>query len=94
MPSNSPQHLSVSLEQLGASVEQKAWDIFHAALEPVIRAGKMGAVVFQFQLSFLDSKVNRDYVEHCRKMLSPGLTMAVEFRNRAWYTGEGEGLGH
>ncbi len=64
------------------------WDIFHAAIEPVLRAGRMGCVVFQFQLSFQDTQQNRAYVEHCREMLNAAVPMAVEFRNRKWFTGE------
>ncbi|GAX79803.1 hypothetical protein CEUSTIGMA_g7243.t1 [Chlamydomonas eustigma] len=81
-----PHDAVVTLQQLGDAGEKLAWDLFHAALAPVIACNKMGCVVFQFQLSFLDTVKNRSYVEHCRKMLSAFIPMAVEFRNRAWFS--------
>ncbi|KAG2496693.1 hypothetical protein HYH03_005110 [Edaphochlamys debaryana] len=76
---------TVSLEELGAEVEAVVWEVFHACLEPVIKAQRMGAVVFQFQLGVKPGPEARRHVEHCRRMLSPRLPMAVEFRNRAWF---------
>ncbi len=84
---HSPHHHAVTLQQLGRAGEQLVWDAFHAALRPIVRAARMGCVVFQFQLSFLDTGSNRAHVEHCREMLDPDLAMAVEFRNRSWFTG-------
>ena len=90
-------HLSISLSlplcgtQLPAGAEQELWAHFHAALEPVHSAGRMGLVVFQFHLSYAPCDEHRAYVLHCRRRLQPKLRMAVEFRNRAWLTGD-EGL--
>lgn len=50
-PGTAPQQ-PVSRQQLGAEGEQLVWDAFHDALSPVVQAGRMGCVVFQFQLSF------------------------------------------
>lgn len=48
--------------RLGAScppaAEDACWRCFHAALEPLYQAGKLGAVVFQFHLSFTPSQAN------------------------------------
>ena len=48
--------------RLGAScppvAEDSCWRLFHAALEPLYQAGKLGAVIFQFHLSFQPSPAN------------------------------------
>ncbi|KXZ47375.1 hypothetical protein GPECTOR_36g96 [Gonium pectorale] len=79
--------VTLSLEQLGPELEAAVWGAFHACLEPVMKAGRMGCVVFQFQLSFKPCPDSRAHVEHCRRRLDPRVPMAVEFRNRAWFAG-------
>ncbi|MEW5319310.1 MAG: hypothetical protein WDW38_010470 [Sanguina aurantia] len=89
-----PAHLQqsdrlVSLSQLPLHSQQQLWDSFHAGVEPARKAGKLGAVVFQFQLSFKPCMVNEEHVRQCRRMLLPDVDMAVEFRCRSWFTDPG-----
>lgn len=51
----------------------------------------MGVVLFQFQLSFSPTHANGSLLRHLRSCLHKDLHMAIEFRNRAWFTGH-EGL--
>jgi hypothetical protein len=55
VPSHVLPNQAVTLQQLGEAGEKLAWDIFHTALAPVLACERMGCVVFQFQLSFLDT---------------------------------------
>jgi uncharacterized protein YecE (DUF72 family) len=75
----------MTLAQLGQDRVDALWAAFHACIEPISRAGKLGAVVFQFHLNFSPSVDNRLHVRWCREKLDKGLAMAVEFRNRDWF---------
>ena len=66
-----------------ASCKDALWGRFADALEPLITAGKLGLVIFQFPPWFLPNHENRRHIEECRSRL-PGLRLAVEFRNRYW----------
>lgn len=52
-----------------------------------MQVGKLGAVVFQFQLSFKPCMAHEEHIRQCRKMLLPDIDMAVELRCRSWFTG-------
>ena len=73
-----------------ASMQPRAkdalWERFNVALAPIIDAGKLGCVVFQFHLSQPPSESLRAHVLDCQARLS-GARVAVEFRNRDWITG-------
>ena len=75
----------VGLEALPAAAVDALWRSFHASLEPLAAAGKLGLVIFQFQSSFAPSPTNRALIAACRDRLDAQLLMAVEFRNRAWF---------
>lgn len=79
-----PPNKRIALSQIGDEQVQGLWDRFHRSLQPAIAAGKMGAVVFQFQLNVVPSPEAMEHVEYCARKLLPGLRMAVEFRNRLW----------
>jgi uncharacterized protein YecE (DUF72 family) len=84
-------------EALGHSVSEKnlyyadfppeildeLWRRFRLALEPLDRAGKLRAVLFQFPPWFMCRRANFQHIERCAKMLE-GYHVAVEFRNRTW----------
>ena len=79
----------VNYSDLCEAAREDLWTRFHAALEPLRDAGKLGCVVFQFHLSsFGPNRTNRTHVEHLRSRLSPRIRMAVEFRDRAWIQGD------
>lgn len=63
--------------------------VIFAHCTPWPQAGRLGCVVFQFQLSFKPSAANKAYVLRCRSMLRADVAMAVEFRSRAWFAGQG-----
>ena len=58
---------------------------FRAALEPLQREDKLGAVLLQFPYSFRNTKENAYYLQHCAKQLAD-LPYIVEFRHSSWIT--------
>ena len=75
----------VYLKDVDPEVTGKAWDRFHAALEPLRQAGKIGAILLQFPPWFPISRANKDYIVACAERAAP-LRVCVEFRNRTWMT--------
>ncbi|MBX6377833.1 MAG: DUF72 domain-containing protein [Clostridia bacterium] len=59
---------------------------FVEALEPLRRAGKLGAVLLQFPPWFVHNAGNRTYLAWLAGLLRP-LRVAVEFRHRSWFSG-------
>jgi uncharacterized protein YecE (DUF72 family) len=59
------------------------WDRFLAALQPLVDAGKLGALLFQFPPWFTIGKSKRDYIIECAKRAAP-IPICVEFRNKTW----------
>ncbi|KAL4444143.1 hypothetical protein ABPG75_011880 [Micractinium tetrahymenae] len=74
------------LSAMPEGVEAACWRRFHAALEPLYQAGKLGLVVFLFHLSFQPSQQNLQYILRCRAQLDPRFRMAAEVRCRRWFT--------
>lgn len=56
---------------------------FREALLPLHRAGKLGAVLFQFPVWFPISPENKEHLIHLRRAFLP-YRLAVEFRNATW----------
>jgi uncharacterized protein YecE (DUF72 family) len=67
------------------AVAEQAWDRFLAALEPLRRAGKLGAILMQFPQWFPISRANKDYIVACAGRVAPR-RICVEFRNHTWMT--------
>ena len=57
------------------------------AIEPLIEAGRLDAVLFKFPYSFQYSPDNRKYLDRVLKTFKDVPT-AVEFRKSDWYTGK------
>lgn len=66
---------------------EEVWTRFLAALDPLVRAGKLGVVLFQFPPWFTARESSRqallDVVARCRP-----LRAAVEFRHASWFDGD------
>jgi uncharacterized protein YecE (DUF72 family) len=56
---------------------------FKENLQPLIRAHKIGILVFQYPPWFTYSHRNLDYILTCRDLMAP-LQVAVEFRHGSW----------
>jgi uncharacterized protein YecE (DUF72 family) len=75
----------VYLKDVDPAVTDQAWERFLAALEPLNRAGKLGAILLQFPPWFPISRANKEYIVTCAQRAAPR-RVCVEFRNRTWMT--------
>ena len=75
----------VYLKDVDPAVAEAAWERFLAALEPLNRAGKLGAILLQFPPWFPISRANKEYIVACAQRAAPR-RVCVEFRNRTWMT--------
>lgn len=60
---------------------------FHAALEPLRSAGKLGGILFQFPSYVVPKESSHDYLRWAREQVGDD-EMLVEFRHAAWYDDE------
>ena len=72
-------------KDLDPKIIDEVWDRFLSALEPLYKAGKLGAILFQYPPWFTIARKNKDYVLECAKRAAP-MPIAVEFRNKTWMT--------
>jgi uncharacterized protein YecE (DUF72 family) len=61
------------------------WGTFRSALEPLVQAQKLGAVLLQYPRWFLPGSQSREMILEARERLA-GLPCAIEFRNQRWFT--------
>jgi len=66
-----------------ARPNQADLDEFRAGIEPIVAAGKMGALLAQFPPSFKDSPATRQYLEWLLRAFSD-YHVAVELRHKSW----------
>jgi uncharacterized protein YecE (DUF72 family) len=71
-------------DDLPAQAYEEVWTRFLSALDPLVEAGKLGAVLFQFPPWFTIRRSNKQYVLEVAKRCSP-LRVAVEFRHASWF---------
>ena len=73
----------VYLKDVDAGVVDEVWDRFLSALQPLRRAGKLGALLFQFPPWFILKGANKTYVLECARRAEP-FRICVEFRHPTW----------
>lgn len=66
---------------------EKAFEMFKEALKPLILSKKLGAILLQFPVFFLNTQRNKDYILFCLERLSP-FSIVVEFRHITWVKDE------
>lgn len=66
---------------------EDVWTRFLSALDPLVEAGKLGVILFQFPPWFTIKRANKEYLKEVRNRCSP-LRVAVEFRNATWFDGD------
>jgi uncharacterized protein YecE (DUF72 family) len=72
-----------ALLDLLAQVTQPDIDEFRSGIDPLARAGKLGALLAQFPPSFKDSPASRDYLIQLLQAFHD-YPVAVELRHRSW----------
>jgi uncharacterized protein YecE (DUF72 family) len=77
-------------KDLEPDVVDEVWERFISALGPLVDAGKLGALLFQFPPWFVISRKNKDFILDCAHRADP-LRICVEFRNNTWMTEDNQG---
>lgn len=72
-------------KDLGPDVMRELTQRFRAALAPLVDAGKLGVVLFQFPVWFPISADNKAQLRQIREDFK-GLRVAIELRNETWMT--------
>jgi uncharacterized protein YecE (DUF72 family) len=74
---------------LAPQAYEDVWTRFLSALDPLVEAGKLGTILFQFPPWFGIRRDNKDYLVEVAKRCSP-LRAAIELRNASWFAGENQ----
>lgn len=69
---------------LEPAASEELWSRFLSALNPLVDAGKLGAILFQFPPWFTIRRSNKQYLLEVAKRCRP-LPVAVEFRHSSWF---------
>ncbi|MET7399178.1 DUF72 domain-containing protein [Dactylosporangium sp. NPDC005572] len=74
-------------KDLPAQAYEDVWSRFLSALDPLVEAGKLGAVLFQFPPWFTIRRSNKETLVEVQRRCSP-LPVAVELRHHSWFDGD------
>lgn len=74
-------------QDLPAQAYEDVWSRFLSALDPLVEAGKLGVILFQFPPWFTIRRSNKQYLVEVAGRCSP-LRVAVEFRHESWFAGD------
>lgn len=66
---------------------EQVWTRFLSALDPLVEAGKLGALLFQFPPWWGIRRSNKDYLLEVAARCKP-LRPVFEFRNASWFDGD------
>ncbi len=72
---------------LPPELADEVWRLFHDAMEPLVTARKLGAVLVQYPRWFMPNRENSDAILEARARLAP-LPVAIEVRNGRWLANE------
>jgi len=82
LPAMSSRHLYYA--DIPAALRDELWRRFHEALQPLVSAGKLGLVHFQFPPWLLCNREGHAHVAHCVERMGER-TVSVEFRHGTWF---------
>ncbi|MFF0153530.1 DUF72 domain-containing protein [Micromonospora sp. NPDC005203] len=74
-------------DDLPAQAYEEIWTRFLSALDPLVEAGKLGALLFQFPPWFTIKRANKEYLLEVAKRCAP-LRPVYEFRHASWFDGD------
>ena len=74
-----------------AMVTRSDIDDFRAGIEPIVQAGKLGALLAQFPPSFKSTPASIDYLDRILRLFGD-YSLAVELRHSSWSDAVGETL--
>ncbi|GIH12154.1 DUF72 domain-containing protein [Rugosimonospora africana] len=68
---------------------EDVWTRFLSALDPLVDAGKLGMLLFQFPPWFTIRRSNKQYLLEVAKRCSP-LRVGIELRHESWFDGDNQ----
>ncbi len=74
-------------DDLPAQAYEEVWTRFLSALDPLVEAGKLGALLFQFPPWFTIKRANKEYLLEVERRCAP-LRPVFEFRHASWFDGD------
>lgn len=74
----------VYARDLPSEAYDEVWAIFRDAIDPLVRAGKLGSVLLQYPQWFVPGGAARAAILEARDRLE-GVACTIEFRNRRWF---------
>jgi uncharacterized protein YecE (DUF72 family) len=74
-------------QDLPPQAYEEIWTRFLSALDPLVEAGKLGALLFQFPPWWGIRRSNKDYLREVAARCKP-LRPVFEFRNASWFDGD------
>ncbi|MER7894040.1 DUF72 domain-containing protein [Micromonospora sp. NPDC094482] len=74
-------------DDLPAQAYEDVWTRFLSALDPLVAAGKLGALLFQFPPWFTIKRDNKQYLLEVARRCAP-LRPVYEFRHASWFDGD------
>jgi uncharacterized protein YecE (DUF72 family) len=80
---------NVYLKDFPDEVVERIWGDFLDALVPLVNAGKLGGILFQFPPWFPISKKNKHYLLECADRVAP-IKACIEFRHNSWMRGDNQ----
>ena len=83
LPKDLAQQKRVYAKDLPDEIVDEIWTTFRDALQPLVDAGKLGAVLLQYPRWHVPNALGRETLLAARERLA-GVRLAVEFRNRRW----------
>jgi len=85
LPKDLAEKPRVYAKDLPPEIVDEIWATFRGALQPLVDAGKMGAVLLQYPRWHVPNALAREELLDARARLAD-VPLAVEFRNRRWLT--------
>jgi len=76
---------NVYLNDLPPKVIEEIWERFLSAVDPLVAAGKLGALLFQFPPWFTIRRPNKQYLLEVTRRCAP-IRVAVELRHSSWFS--------
>ncbi|MFU8875851.1 DUF72 domain-containing protein [Micromonospora sp. SL4-19] len=74
-------------DDLPPQAYEEVWTRFLSALDPLVEAGKLGAILFQFPPWFTLKRDNKQYLLEVARRCAP-LRPVFEFRHASWFAGD------
>lgn len=76
-------------DDLPREAYEQVWERFLTSLTPLVEAGKLGALLFQFPPWFTIRYSNKQYLLEVARRCAP-LKVAIELRNKTWFEGDNQ----